>query len=331
MDGWLDQLGAAGYTPETLLDMVTAAAQARPQIPARLSAPELAALAADTLGPDGRLAEIKVFTRSDVIVAVAPHLFGRHPTELARAVEAVCAHPDAIPLIGVAAARERAYAPACVLANESAIAAKIALQARRDNALTVPAAVVAEAIAAKEESLGGRALTVGQRQMIEAVCGSGRGAELVLGVAGAGKTTALDVARAAFETAGFRVIGTSTSGQAARTLGREAGIGESRTMASLLWWLDQGRLHLDGRTVVILDEAGMADDPSVLRLLAAAETAGSKIVMAGGRPPPVGGGRPGRHPRSGHRPLQPRRAQPRRERPPGRPGRAGGAGGATGR
>ena len=174
MDGWLDQLGAAGYTPETLLDLVTAAAQSRPQIPARLSPRELAALAAHTLGPDSRLAEIKVFTRSDVIVAVAPHLFGRHPTELARAVDAVCAHPDAIPLIGVAAARERAFAPACVLANESAIAAKIALQAQRDNAPTVTNTVVAEAIAAKEESLGGRGLTAGQRQMIEAVCGSGQ-------------------------------------------------------------------------------------------------------------------------------------------------------------
>lgn len=281
MDGWLEQLGAAGYTPETLLDMVTAAAQECPQIPARLSPRELAALVADTLGPDGRLAEIKVFTRSDVIIAVAPRLFGRHPTELARAVEAVCAHPDAIPLVGVAAARERAYAPACVLAAESAIAAKVSLQARRDNAPTVADTVVAAAMAAKEESLGGRTLTAGQRQMIEAVCSSGRGAELVLGVAGAGKTTALDAARQAFETAGYRVIGTSTSGQAARTLGAEAGIGESRTMASLLWRLDQGRLHLDECTIVILDEAGMADDPSVLRLLAAAETAGSKIVMVG--------------------------------------------------
>ena len=55
--------------------------------------------------------------------------------------------------------------------------------------------------------------------MITAVATSGRGVELVLGVAGAGKTTALDAVRQAFETAGYRVIGTSTSGQAARTLG----------------------------------------------------------------------------------------------------------------
>ena len=47
-------------------------------------------------------------------------------------------------------------------------------------------------------------------------------------MAGAGKTTALDAVRDAYEAAGYRVIGTATSGQAARTLGREAGIA-SRT------------------------------------------------------------------------------------------------------
>jgi len=281
MPAWHAEMAAAGYPPESLLDAVTAAAAGQAPVPARLSQRELTALVSHTLGPSGRLAEIKVFTRPDVAVAVAPFLFGRHPGELVRVVEAVCAHPDAIALIGVAAARERAYAPACVLANEAAIAAKVALQANRDNAPSVPRGVAEAAIAAKEQALGGRCLTAGQKAMIAAVCSSGRGAELVLGVAGAGKTTALDVVRQAFETAGYKVIGTSTSGQAARTLGREAGIGDSRTMASLLWRLDNDRLRLDAHTVVVLDEAGMADDPAVLRLLSAAETAGSKVVVVG--------------------------------------------------
>ncbi len=38
---------------------------------------------------------------------------------------------------------------------------------------------------------------------------------------------------------------------------------------------------MDSRTVVVLDEAGMTDDPAVLRLLAAAETAGSKLIIVG--------------------------------------------------
>ena len=281
IDGWHAQLGAAGWTPETLLDLVNEAAGNRKLLHPRLSERQVSALVAHALGPAGRLAEIKVFTAADVAVAVAPHLFGRHPGELLRVVEAVCAHPDAIALVGVAAARERVYAPACVIANESAIATKVAFQARRDGAASVPESVIEAAMAAKEEALGGRTLTAGQKAMIEAVCSSGRGAELILGVAGAGKTTALDVVRDAFETAGFRVIGTSTSGQAARTLGREAGIETSATMTSLLWRIDQGRLHLDSRSVVISDETGMADDPSMLRLLSAAEAAGAKVILVG--------------------------------------------------
>jgi conjugative relaxase-like TrwC/TraI family protein len=281
MPAWLAELEAAGYTPDGLLDSINMAAESRQPVRSRLAERQVSALVAYALEPAGRLAEIKVFTRADVAVAVAPVLFGRHPGELLRVVEAVCAHPDAIPLIGVAAARERAYAPACVIANESAIAGKVALQANRDNAPSVAEGIIEAVIATKEQTLDGRTLTAGQKKMISAVCSSGRGAELILGVAGAGKTTGLDVVRDAFETAGYRVLGTSTSGQAARTLGREAGIGESRTMASLLWRIDQGRLHLDNQTVVILDEAGMADDPSVLRLLSAAEHAGSKVVLVG--------------------------------------------------
>jgi thymidylate kinase len=81
-----------------------------------------------------------------------------------------------------------------------------------------------------------------------------------VGVAGAGKTTLLQVVSAAYEAAGCLVVGTATSGQAARTLGREADMGESRTLASLLWRLDHNRLTLDDRTVVILDEVGMTED-----------------------------------------------------------------------
>jgi conjugative relaxase-like TrwC/TraI family protein len=280
--GWRAELAAVGFTPAGVLaDIDAAGAAGRRMVPARLSDRQLSALVAYSLGPAGRLAERKVFTRSDVVVAVAPLIFGAHPGELGRAVDAVCAHPDAVSLIGVAAARERAYAPACVLAVETAIAVKVAAQSQRTDFAALSPVAVCSAISAKQEALGGRSLTPGQVAMITGVCTSGRGVELVLGVAGAGKTTAIDVVRAGFEAAGYRVIGTSISGQATRTLGAEAQIAESRTTASLLWRLDHGQLALNARSVIVADEAGLADDPSVLRLLAAAETAGAKVVMVG--------------------------------------------------
>jgi conjugative relaxase-like TrwC/TraI family protein len=282
VDGWILELSAAGYTPEGMLDQVSeAAANNRPRQRQTLSARQMTALTAYALGPSGRLARQKVFTRSDVAVALGPLLFGFAARELLRAVEAVCGHPDAVALLGVKTVREQAYAPACVIATEAAIALKVALQADRSGAPAVGAETAEKAIMAKEDQMGGRSLTEGQNAMIRSVATSGRPVELIVGVAGSGKTTAIDAARQAFEDAGYRVVGTSISGQAARTLGAEAGIDDSRTIASLLWRLDHGQARLDSRTVVICDEAGMTDDPNMLRLLAATEAAGSKLIIVG--------------------------------------------------
>ena len=49
---------------------------------------------------------------------------------------------------------------------------------------------------------------------------SGHSVDLVIGVAGSGKSTTLSAVRAGFEAAGYRVIGAATSGQAAKALGR---------------------------------------------------------------------------------------------------------------
>ncbi len=100
-------------------------------------------------------------------------------------------------------------------------------------------------------------------------------------MAGSGKTTMLSVVRDAFESAGYQVLGTATSGQAARNLGQEAGIDESRTLASLTWRLDHRRISLSDHSVVVLDEVGMTDDPDLMGLLAHVESAGAKIVLVG--------------------------------------------------
>ena len=140
--------------------------------------------------------------------------------------------------------------------------------------------LVYDAIAATEETLGG-SLTQAQREAVWGMCRGASQLSLVLGVAGSGKTTALACMRLAFEAAGHEVVGTATSGQAARTLHHEAGIAHSRTLASLLWRLDHQDLTLSDRHVVILDEAGMTEDPALLRLLSACEVVRAKVVLVG--------------------------------------------------
>ncbi len=278
---WQGELAHAGYPVAELLASIQRAGAERDLRPERLKQEELTEQVAEALAPDGTLATRKVFSRKDVVVAVAPALFGAQPAELDRVVNAVLAHPETIPLLHVAGARERAYACASVIAVEAAIAERVAAQAERSDAASVAFPVVDQAISEAERGLGGRALTMGQSDAVIAMCTSGRGLDLMVGVAGSGKTTALNVALIAFEAAGYEVVGTSTSGQAARTLGRQAGISDSRTLASLLWRLDHGRLCLSERSAVILDEAAMTDDADMLRLLVATEAAGAKVVMVG--------------------------------------------------
>jgi hypothetical protein len=275
---WRAELAEIGFTVD---DMTTAVAeQSHCRIAGDLTVEDIQRLAVDLLGPNGRLAERKVFSRRDVLVLAAPHLFGHTPDVLEQVADRVLADPAAIPLVGVNGAKEPAFAPACVIAVEHAIEAVVDRGRDHTGAARIRPEVVASAIGAERHAMGGVDLTDGQRRAVSGITGSGHGVDLVIGVAGAGKTTMLDVVRMAYEAEGYTVIGTATSRQAARTLGRDANVASS-TLASLLWRLDHNQARLDAGTVVILDEVGMTDDPDLLRILTAAENAGAKVVMVG--------------------------------------------------
>jgi conjugative relaxase-like TrwC/TraI family protein len=276
---WRSELTEIGLTADDMSHAVADSQHVR--ITHDLTAEDVQALAIDLLGPEGRLAAQKVFSRRDVVVAAAPHLFGLDPGVLGHVVDRVLADPAAIPLVGVRGAKQRAYVPACVLAAEQAIAAVVEAGRTRLDAAHISDTDANQAMIETQRALGGILLTKGQQAAVSGICTSGHGVDLVLGVAGAGKTTALNAVRLGFEDAGYTVVGTATSGQAARTLGRDAGIETSSTLASLLWRLDHRRTQLDANTVVILDEAGMTDDTDLLRLLTVAGDAGAKVVMVG--------------------------------------------------
>jgi conjugative relaxase-like TrwC/TraI family protein len=255
---WRRELEAAGWPVERLVAQLIATRRPSPMLPFPLSTAEIEALAAEVIDVDGQLlANHKVFTRTQLTAEVAPRLYGRDPAELDRVLDHICASRAVVPLIGIAGVREKAFTTADVLAAEAAIAELVDTLAERTGP-ALDTTRIAEAIDATEQRRGHR-LTDGQRAVVERMCGSGRAVTVVVGVAGSGKTTALDTATAALEASGHRVLGASTSGQAARTLADEAHI-EARTFASLAWRLDHERVALDARTVVIVDEAGMADD-----------------------------------------------------------------------
>ncbi|MDQ6725789.1 MAG: AAA family ATPase [Actinomycetota bacterium] len=280
MDRWHAELAEIGLSPKTMVASVDRAAARRPEPRNHLGPINAGRLVDSLLASDGPLAQRKVFSRRDVMVAAAPSLYGLQPGELDRVVDRTLADGRAVPLLGVAGARERVYSTASVIAVEQAVADTAESLVARRGAAAVSPERAQRAIDAAEDRLGA-ALTEGQREAVASVTTSGRGLDVVVGVAGAGKTTALAAVRDAFESSGHEVVGTSTSGQAARTLGREAGLSESRTLASLDWRLAHDRLALSPRHVVVLDEAAMTDDVGLLRLLTAAQVSGAKVVMVG--------------------------------------------------
>ena len=100
----------------------------------------------------------------------------------------------------------------------------------------VPAEVAAKAVLQTELGRGSR-LNERQAEVAKGLLTSGHSLDLLIGVAGSGKTSTLSAVRAGFEAAGYTVIGAATSGQAAKALGEGAGV-DSRTVASLTWRLD---------------------------------------------------------------------------------------------
>lgn len=118
-----------------------------------------------------------------------------------------------------------------------------------------------------------------QKAAVDYVTGSNRIAAVV-GLAGAGKTTALKAAREVWEQSGYRVVGAALAGKAAEGLEQEAGI-ISRTLASweLAW--SQARSTIDDKTIFVLDEAGMVASQQMSHFVGEVARSGAKLVLVG--------------------------------------------------
>jgi len=109
---------------------------------------------------------------------------------------------------------------------------------------------------------------------------NGDGVGVMTGFAGAGKTSAIGAAVAAWEADGRIVIGFSEGWNAATKLSDEACI-KSVSSMSLLQQLDSGKLQLTDKHVLIGDEAGMMSTNHVARVQAHIDRAGAKLVLQG--------------------------------------------------
>lgn len=120
---------------------------------------------------------------------------------------------------------------------------------------------------------------------------------VVEGAAGAGKTRRLAATREQVEARGGRMVVVTPTRKAAQVATAEVG-GETRAVAKLLHehgfrWDDEGHWSrtqpspsappLDGRTLLVVDEAGILDQDSARSLLSLAAAVGAQVALVGDR------------------------------------------------
>lgn len=145
--------------------------------------------------------------------------------------------------------------------------------------------VTAPRVSAGAGRAGGRgkvSLTVQQLRAVESICRSGRQVDLLVGPAGAGKTTTMRALRAAWviEHGRGSVVGLAPSAVAAQALADDLGVSCENT-SKWLHEYDHGRSELRRDQLMIVDEATLADTVTLDRLTGIAAGAGAKVLLVG--------------------------------------------------
>ena len=169
-----------------------------------------------------------------------------------------------------------------VFSSELLLAAEDRLL-ERARTLTAPTVAVAtvERNTARPDAEG-RMLGEDQADALMKIAVSGRVLDVLVGPAGAGKTTAMNALRRAWETEHGKgsVVGLAPSAVAAEVLAEDLGIATENTAK---WWqnhLVHGEDFKAGQ-LVIIDEASLAGTLSLERITHLAERAGAKVLLVG--------------------------------------------------
>jgi conjugative relaxase-like TrwC/TraI family protein len=292
---WLDKAYAMNWDPERLHAVVDRAAIPEP-VPGSVPdlVPELVPVSVPTelfdllSGPGGLTAQASTFDRRDVLRALAE----RAPRGASvRTIEALAdeflTRPDIVSLTAsaptAAIRRTDGSIIPSVATQRWSTTELIALESRLVRgarsrvgvgAGLVPTDIVEGRIRGREN------LTAEQAEMLTRLCLSGNGVDVVTAAAGTGKTYTLNAVNLAWRHAGYDVIGAAVAGIAAQELQSSAGI-PSTTLAMLSIELENGRRRLDNRTVLVIDEAGMAGTRTLAPILDAAHWSGAKVVLVG--------------------------------------------------
>jgi conjugative relaxase-like TrwC/TraI family protein len=119
-----------------------------------------------------------------------------------------------------------------------------------------------------------------QREALDTITGPG-GMALLVGRAGTGKGVTISAAARAWKLEGCEVIGTSIAGSTAELLKDTTKLDKAYNSNELINGIENGSIKIGPKTVVIFDEAAMADTERHERLAQLTDQAHSKFFGAG--------------------------------------------------
>lgn len=145
----------------------------------------------------------------------------------------------------------------------------------------IRAAVAADLKAKGLDAEDAAGLEAEQRNAIEHACLSDASISVIEGTAGAGKTFSATTVAEIYKSQGYAVHGLSAAWAQALNLRDEAKLDSGRAIAGWLNDVRKGRLALDARSVLVVDEAGMIGARQLRHVIELAQDAGAKVVLLG--------------------------------------------------
>ena len=286
---WRGRVRTLGYDPGRLVDMALGRQRRQVGIDAQVAATmveqALASLGErqSTWRPAELVRELAAAVPTTVTVdpgqltgfleRLADHTAANRCVDISRPVPAgVSLRRDGRPISE--AAVERAFTTQAILDEEERLLVWAHRRQSRDATHTrIPAVDYGEELA------------VSQAEAVAAVTGS-RGLELIVGPAGAGKTTALAPAVAHLQAKGRHVFGITPTAAAAEVLAAETGIAADTLDKLLTEHHHPDRpphpvYDLPAGTTVLVDEAGTAATPKLAELARLADSHDWRIVLVG--------------------------------------------------
>ncbi len=261
MADWIVRGAAIGFTEKEVRELLTAAAEFQPLTAEELRAEAIVAVQKihDT---------DSVFTEPALLTAVAVQLMGKaHPDQIMEQVEAL----KQSMLLQAESVNDKGEVHTVFTTREmlATEARMLEYAQRRGGKHVLKDFKISEKLAQE------------QKNALVSCATDPNAVTVVIGDAGAGKTFTMEMVAAEYASNGYKVQGIASAWTGAKNLRKEAKLGSARAIEGWVRDVRSGKIALDDKTVVIVDEAGMVGSKHMHDILELAKDHDCKVILLG--------------------------------------------------